>query len=232
MTSESNVAIHRYVIMANGKGIRWNDYLGIPKHLISVEDETLLERIIRQVTERNPTAEIIISSSDPRCETPGAIRYIPRRNEIELDRFVPELLCDGICFLYGDTYYTDQAMDIIFSTERGAMTFFGTKKSLVAIKSWNHAEFTHHLDAVRSAYLAGQISTCKGWQVYRSYVGLALEGGPVSEPVAEGILIGNGSKRKDGVDSHEGAFVHLSDETCDFNRPHDLTNFYIRTESN
>ena len=82
VTSEKNVAIHRYVIMANGKGIRWNDYLGIPKHLISVEEETLLERIVRQVTERNPTAEIIISSSDPRCETPGAIRYIPRRNEI------------------------------------------------------------------------------------------------------------------------------------------------------
>lgn len=40
-----NVAIHRYVIMANGKGIRWNDYLGIPKHLISVEEETH-ERIV------------------------------------------------------------------------------------------------------------------------------------------------------------------------------------------
>lgn len=233
VTSEKNVAIHRYVIMANGKGIRWNDYLGIPKHLISVEEETLLERIVRQVTERNPTAEIIISSSDPRCETPGAIRYIPRRNEIELDRFVPELLCDGICFLYGDTYYTDQAMDIIFSTERSTMTFFGTKKSLVAVKSWDRAEFSHHLSVVRTAYLTRQISTCKGWQVYRSYVGLPLEGGSVSGlAVTEGILIGDKSLRKHEVVSDEEPLVHLSDETRDFNRPHDLTNFYIRTENN
>ncbi len=225
-------SIRRYVIMANGQGIRWNEYLGIPKHLISVGGETLLERIVRQVTQRDDTAEIIISSSDPRCESVGAIRYSPRRNEIELDRFVPELLCDGVCFLYGDTYYTDEAMDTIFATERGALTFFGTHTSLVAIKSWDDAEFTHHLNVVRSAYQTGQISACKGWQVYRSYVGLALEGGPVDEPIAEGSLTRNGSGRKDASDTHERALVRLSDATCDFNRPHDLMHFNIRTESN
>ncbi len=230
-TGEHSMATHRYVIMANGQGIRWNEYLGIPKHLISVGGETLLERIVRQVTERNATAEIIISSSDPRCESPGAIRYSPRRNEIELDRFVPELLCDGVCFLYGDTYYTDEAMDIIFTTERGALTFFGTNTSLVAIKSWSHTEFTHHLDVVRTAYQTGQISTCKGWQVYRSYAGHPLEGGPVDD-VQEPLKPSRSQEISDSISGiHHRDLVRLSDETYDFNRPRDLTDFSRRMKN-
>lgn len=214
----------RYVIMANGQGIRWNEYLGIPKHLISVGNETLLERIVRQVGERDAGAQIIISSSDPRCESSGATRYSPLRNDIELDRFVPELLCDGICFLYGDTYYTDEAMDIIFATERGAITFFGTEKSLVAIKVHDHAEFGRHLENVRSAYTAGTINICKGWQVFRSYAGLSLEGGPVSK--AEESSLQQVAQRRPNQGTTPARFlVRLSDGTCDFNWPHDLTNF-------
>lgn len=216
----------RYVIMANGQGIRWNDYLGIPKHLISIGDETLLERIIRQVNERDAEAEIIISSSDPRCESPGATRHSPLHNEIELDRFVPELLCDSICFLYGDTYYTDEAMDIIFTTEYGTMTFFGTKKSLVAIKAQDHSEFSKHLDIVRSAYMAGDITSCKGWQVFRSYSNLPLEGGPViANEEMDVSLVARRSSESDTPPNR--SLIRLSDETCDFNWPHDLSNFIL-----
>lgn len=220
----------RYVIMANGQGIRWNEYLGIPKHLISVGNETLLERIVRQVGERDAGAQIIISSSDPRCESSGAIRYSPLRNDIELDRFVPELLCDSICFLYGDTYYTDEAMDIIFATERGAITFFGTEKSLVAIKVHDHAEFGRHLENVRSAYTAGTINICKGWQVFRSYAGLSLEGGPVSKLESNDNPSNPRYFPNDSDTSQcSRVLVRLSDATCDFNQPIDLTNFHINT---
>ncbi len=224
MTPSTSTMNRRYVIMANGQGIRWNEYLGIPKHLISVGNETLLERIVRQVSKRDASAEIIISSSDPRCESPGAIRHSPLRNEIELDRFVPELLCDGICFLYGDTYYTDEAMDIIITTERSTMTFFGTKNSLVAIKARDHAEFNVHLSNVRTAYTSGSISLCKGWQVFRSYMGLPLEGGPVTEADESDIPF-TVLHLREREESPVHGLVRLSDETCDFNRPHDLSHF-------
>ena len=31
----------RFVIMADGKGSRWNNYMGIPKHLIEIDGESL-----------------------------------------------------------------------------------------------------------------------------------------------------------------------------------------------
>src|SRR5690606_5410011 len=105
----------RYVIMANGQGSRWDGYLGTAKHLLKLFGETLLERIVRQVSEHDAGAEIIISASNPQYDTPGATRHVPLRNDIELDRFVPEDINDNVCFLYGDAYYEDSAVKAIVS---------------------------------------------------------------------------------------------------------------------
>ncbi|MGN0073620.1 MAG: NTP transferase domain-containing protein, partial [Coriobacteriales bacterium] len=96
----------RYVIMANGKGRRWGGYHGIPKQLISIEGETLLQRTTRLVHENDQDAEVIISSSNPLCVAEGATRHEPERGAREIDRFCYELIDDDVCFLYGDTFYT------------------------------------------------------------------------------------------------------------------------------
>ena len=159
----------RYVIMANGRGMRWGNYLGIPKHLISVDDETLIQRIVRQVRERDPKADVVISSSDPLLETEGARRHAPERNEIELDRFAPELVNDAVTFLYGDTFYTAAAMDKIISSTGAPMQFYGDARSIVAVEVNDGLTMLAHLHNVRSLFLAGEISACVGWQVYQSY---------------------------------------------------------------
>lgn len=41
----------KYVIMAAGEGKRWNNFLGVPKHLIEINGETLLERTTRLLKE-------------------------------------------------------------------------------------------------------------------------------------------------------------------------------------
>ena len=92
----------RYVIMANGKGSRWNNYEGIPKHLISIGGETLLQRTTRLVHSFDSQAEVIITSRNPDCVAEGARRYEPLRSQREIDRFCVELIQDGVCFLYGD----------------------------------------------------------------------------------------------------------------------------------
>lgn len=60
--------------MAGGSSTRWHDYLGIPKHLIRINGETLLERQVRQFHERGITDLIIIGppERDPRYEVAGA----------------------------------------------------------------------------------------------------------------------------------------------------------------
>ncbi len=193
----------RYIIMANGRGTRWGSHLGIPKQLIEIEGETLLRRIVRQVSEFDPTAEIVISSGDPRHETEGAVRYVPLRNEIELDRFVEELITNNTCFLYGDTYYSDQAIRVIVKSAAQGVAFFGDERSIVGVSCHDELVFRKHLSNVRNAFNEGLIDNCIGWQVYQSFVGQLFED----------LRIGD-------------YFVWLDEKmTCGFNSPEDLRLF-------
>lgn len=191
----------RYVIMANGVGQRWNNHLGIPKHLYEVEGETLVARIVRQLRNFDPRGEVIISSSDPRVEVSHTLRHEPEKNEIELDRFVPELITENTCFLYGDTFYTDHALQQIIADKPEGIRFFATEKSIVAVKSADSSALFRHLDNVRTKFLSGQLPTCKGWQLLDSYRE------DVNETAADSVL------------------VAVEDRTMDFNTPEDAAAF-------
>ncbi|MGF2949662.1 NTP transferase domain-containing protein [Microbacterium alcoholitolerans] len=165
----------RYVIMANGRGTRWGGHSGIPKHLIEFDGETLLRRIVRQVTDADPGADIVISASNPAYDTVGARRHAPEVNEIELDRFVPELITDNVTFLYGDTLYSDAAIREIVTAPDAELAFFGDERAIVAVRASRREVLVQHLQRVRDLYLAGRITSCKGWQLYQSYEGLPFD---------------------------------------------------------
>lgn len=186
----------KYIIMADGNGTRWNNYGNIPKHLLQIDGETLLGRTVRLLTQADPQGEIIITSHDPRYDFPPARRYEPQNNVLELDRFTAELIEDDVCFLYGDTYYTEASLKTILDMPTDALLFFGNEKSIVAVKVRDAACFRHHLARVRELFLAGAISGCKGWQVYQSYAALPFD-------------------RKQ-IGAH---FVTLADNTQDYNTP-------------
>lgn len=186
----------KYIIMADGKGTRWNNYNDIPKHFIEVNGETILARTVRLLHEFDNEAEVIITSHDPRYEIEGAKRYEPLNNHYEVDRFTEELIEDNVCFLYGDTFYTEDAINTIVNSEVKDILFFGNEKSIVAVKAKDGALFKSHVDRVRKLFIDGKIEKCIGWQVYQSFTGL---------PFIEKII---GEK-----------FVVISDNTEDFNTP-------------
>ena len=191
----------RYVIMANGQGKRWGGYLGKPKHLIEVDGETLLRRTTRLVKQIDPTAEVFISSSSPANETAGATRHSPEHAEHELDRFCYELIVPHVCFLYGDTFYTEETLRSIVGTEASPVVFFGNDKSIVAVKSQDETRFKELLDTLFARIERGEIADAKGWDLYR----LARE--------------------RVGETSGAPLFVHVSDSTRDFNAPRDYLEF-------
>lgn len=199
------MSVTRYVIMANGRGMRWGGHLGIPKHLITVDDETLLQRLVRQIADHAGDPDIVISSSDPRYDTPGARRHEPVTNELEIDRFPPELITEPVCFLYGDTYYTDRAMARIVEPEHeedSPLRFYGDERSIVAVKAREPEAMLTHIRRVRELYLAGKIASCIGWHVYHSFTGLPFEGNQIGRH-----------------------FERLDGETAGFNKPDDLKAF-------
>ncbi|MGN0457358.1 MAG: NTP transferase domain-containing protein [Eubacterium sp.] len=191
----------KYIIMADGKGRRWNNFDNIPKHLIEINGETLLSRTVRLLNEFNSDAEVIITSHDPRYEVEGARRYEPRNNMLEIDRFTEELIEDDICFLYGDTYYSEKAMETITTTEADDLMFFGNGKAIVAIKVKDASVFRYHVNRVRELFIKGEIRQCIGWQVYQSFLNL---------PFGEKKIVDK--------------YVFINDNTKDFNDPKDLDN--------
>lgn len=189
----------KYVIMADGKGARWNNYQDIPKHFIEIDGETIIGRTVRLLNQYDKEADVIITSHDPRYELEGARRYEPKHNVLEIDRFTTELIEDDVCFLYGDAYYSEDAIRHIIEDKVEDILFFGNGRSIVAIKIKDASVFSYHVNRVRELFLAGQIEQCIGWQVYQSFQDLPF-----------------GEKRI------AGKFVSLSDRTQDFNTPEDL----------
>lgn len=161
----------RYIIMADGKMSRWRAESDTPKHLLQVDGETLLSRLVRQL-DAGAGDEVIITSHDPRYEVPGARRYEPRNNQLEIGRFTWELIEDDCCFLYGDTYYTDEAVRAIRAMHTDRLHFFGNRRSIVAVLVGQAELLRSHIRRVTELYLTGEIDDCRGWQVYQSYTGL------------------------------------------------------------
>lgn len=162
--------------MADGKGNRWNNYMGVPKHLALVNGERLIERTVRMLHREKQSYEIIVTSHDNRYEFKGSKRYEPLNNRYEIDRFTEELITNDMCFLYGDTFYTEDAIKLIMNSSVEDILFFGNQRSIVAVNIKDAELFRKHRIRVRDLYIKGIIKECIGWQVYRSVTDQKLEG--------------------------------------------------------
>ena len=192
--------------MADGKGSRWNNFLGHDKHGIRIGGETLLERTVRLVHENAASAEVIITSHNAALSIDRARRYEPKNNVLEIDRSTAELIGDDMCFLYGDVLYSEEAVRVIVGSRgREPLLFCGSEKSICAVLVRDGELFRGLYLEIRRLFLEGKISECKGWQVYHLYAGLPLE------------------SRETGPD-----YIFVDSFTRDFNTPGDYLEFTSR----
>ena len=193
----------KYVIMADGRGSRWNNFMGHSKHDIRIGSETLLERTVRLTHAFDDTAEVIITSHDASLSIAGAQRYEPKNNVLEIDRFTAELIGDDMCFLYGDVLYSEQAIKTIAESRgKEPVLFFGSRESICAVLVGDGELFRSLYLEVRRRYVEKEICECKGWQGYHLYAGLPIGGRRVGK-----------------------SYVLLDSFTRDFNSPDDYLSF-------
>lgn len=188
-----------YIIMCAGKGTRWNNYLGVPKHLIEINGETLLGRTTRLLKE-NGIKDYIITTSDTRYKKYG--ETMPQSfNDCEIDRFEP-INGKEIVYLYGDVYYSEDAIKTIINTPTDNILFFGSCVEVFAVKIKNKKLFYEHKDKVKRLYLKKEINRCIGWEIYRS-----LNNIPFNEHIIKDM------------------YIKIEDETDDIDYPQDYENF-------
>lgn len=200
-----NKTKYKYIIMAAGAGTRWNNYLGVPKHLIEINGETLLGRTTR-LLEENGITDFIITTSDPRYSIYG--NTAPQTDfDCEVDRFEETLVDGPICYLYGDVYYTENAIKTIINTEAEDVLFFGHEWEIFAIKVKNRELFFNNKHKVKELYLSKEVDRCIGWEVYRCMHNL---------PFTEHIITDR--------------YVKILDGTDDIDYPYDYEDFKQRWE--
>ena len=93
-------------IMADGEGTRWNNWGGVPKQLIKINDETLIDRMCRLLYENG--IEDIIIVGPFKNKYAKNIRFENCNDKIDLWIRVAKDSKEPLFILDGDIYYTEE----------------------------------------------------------------------------------------------------------------------------
>lgn len=92
----------KYIILADGEGKRWGNYKGVPKHLLTIDGETLMARMIRQL-KQNKVEDIVVIGNYEGIENAKFNSKEKRRLFLE----IAERYNEPFVLLNGDCFYTD-----------------------------------------------------------------------------------------------------------------------------
>jgi hypothetical protein len=211
------------IIIAAGDATRWGNHLNVPKHLVKVDGEPILNRTIRLLNERGVTQVYVVGPDDDRYRIDGSELYIPKKNKhnLDADKFLnsePLWNTDGrtiVC--YGDVFFTDEAMDtIVFSEIKDWTLFCRFDKSTYTGTPWGEcfaqSFYPEHIKQHKDALLHiaelrrhKKILRCGGWEHYRVMCGV--------------------EDSKLNKHFRHGNAVNIDDWTDDFDFPDDYNRF-------
>lgn len=122
----------KYIIMCGGE----YKIFQTPKHLSVINGERLVDRTIRLLKE-NGVKDIYISSNNPIFDTCGVPRLEHTNTYVNngksntgywLDAFYK--VNEPVCYIWGDVYFTDNAIKTIVNYKTNENIFFGTSDAL------------------------------------------------------------------------------------------------------
>lgn len=206
----------KVLILAAGDGVRWNNYRDSPKHLVTIENQVLLNRTTNQFLKY--TKDVVIVGNDKRYLVEGATLVIPVKEKgswCEMDKFASSLDLWGdeqTVVVFGDVYFTDEAVDLISQGVESWMCFCRTKPSKITGKdckeifafSFNNCFYNEAKLAIK--YLLNyepEIKSAGGWSLFRY------------------LTVGSPEKNR-GEAYDSSRFVEIDDWTEDFDYPKDL----------
>jgi hypothetical protein len=181
----------RAIIMADGQQIRWTNSTigtkleGTPKQLLKINGETLLYRTVR-LLQAYGIEDVWITTHNPDFSVvPGVKIFSPKDNTHCLDKLhacKPIWKKPTTMFLYGDCFYTSEAIDKIVNTPViDRFLFFGRMHP-----SYYTGHSVHEISCKKIEdfdYLEECINWIKeyepdyggGWELYRRMCGVGLD---------------------------------------------------------
>lgn len=178
----------KYIIMCGGEYTNFK----IPKHLLVVKGERVVDRTIRLLKE-NGVKDISISSNNPMFDSCGVPRLINEKNKYKtdmktekgywLDAFYPT--DKPTTYIFGDVYFTDEAIKTIVNYKTDKNVLFGTSDALNKYhENWGEPfayivndtkEFFEGIEEVKTLYNEGLVKRHPiVWELYRYLHGLDI----------------------------------------------------------
>lgn len=223
--------VDKYIILADSDNI---EPFVTPRQLTKINGESLIERTIRLLKE-NGVDNIIITSHDERFDNLGATRYEPLYNDYKpkqnkgywVSAFPIELLNEPVCFLFGDVYYSENAIKTIINEKTDNILFFCSYKNKdkryikhhdepFAFKVVDYIKFKEHIERMKSFKDSGKAPREPiTWELYRSIN---------NQELTKHIMTNN--------------YIAINDETCDIDTISDIIllnkelggNFMVKVE--
>ena len=185
----------KYIIMCGGKYDKWKE----PKQLQEVFGHPLVQNTIWQLMDHGiHPHDIFISSNDKRFDGFGVTR-LEHKNDYEtekgkkikgywVDGFYPTL--DEVTYLYGDVFYSPNAIKTIIESKTDNVLFFGSR-NLNRHDNFKEWEEPFGFKVVNQRLFRAGIEACKelvdegktkrepiSWELYR-----VINGYPVNEHI-------------------------------------------------
>jgi choline kinase len=127
----------RIIIAAGGKAERWKNYRNTTKHLVVVEGEVLLERTIRQF--KKYTDDIIIISNEDYIFEGTQLEKPLEGDWYDFGKIYSSHHLwsnDKTFIIYGDVYFTDEAVEKIMTSEGDYKFFLRSSASKLTYKKY------------------------------------------------------------------------------------------------
>lgn len=184
----------RVVLQCAGESTRWGDAHGVPKQLVSVRGERVLERTVRLIGEFDESIDVVLGvrdGRDPLWRIDGSrrasVRLDPGRAQADKVLSSEHLWSaqERTVLLFGDVYWTDGAIRRVLESEDPWVAFarFGPSE----FTGCRHAElFGFAFDPEHRSTIADAARRCVdladagrltnwsgGWQVYKAAAGAA-----------------------------------------------------------
>lgn len=180
----------KYIVIAAGEQTRWNNYLNVEKHYVILNGEPIIERTVRQLNEHkiNPK-DIIVASKHYKLD--NATNIYPKldyENNADADKFLSTShhwnTQGRTVIIYGDVYFTDQAIKTIIQYQgKDWRNFCRPYPSQITGGQWGECfaisfypnmieQGLKQLHRIAQLHKTNKISRCGGWEWTRAIYGV------------------------------------------------------------
>lgn len=210
--------------MAAGEGVRWGNYLEVPKYLITIDEVPILHRTVGLLRHFSPESDIWVVGRDERYAVPGAKLFIPETQDaVGIGKFLSSAHLwddyDYVVNVYGDCWLSRWCMRVVAQQDNPFSVVGRWHASWFTGKPWGEL-FTIGHDRKTRPRLLEAIQLLQAWgqagEIYRDPGGWEL----VWTMFGETLEQINAQAYASRPCNYEG-FIDVDDFSDDFDYPQD-----------